>query len=110
MQRALLLLELLPQHVEHPLGPSPSLQRELGPCQGSQRVRGHRGYRNSHQRVLPPTFVQSHITLQGVLRRLFYWLAVLAISLALLVALVLLLAGRDSSSIGATSLANTTIL
>ena len=45
-----------------------------------------------------------------MLPRLLYWLAVLAISLALLVALVLLLAGRDSSSIGALSLANTTIL
>ena len=110
MERALVLLKPLPQHVEHPLGPSPALQRELGPCQGANRVRGHPGYRNSHQRVLPRIFVHSHITLRSVLPRLLYWLAVLAISLALLVALVLLLAGRDSSSIGAVSLANTTIL
>jgi hypothetical protein len=44
-----------------------------------------------------------------VLRRVLYWLAVLVVALALLVAVVLLLAARDSSSIGAASRANTTI-
>lgn len=42
-------------------------------------------------------------------RKVLYWIAVLAISLALVVVVVLLLAGRDRGSIGAASFANTTI-
>jgi hypothetical protein len=36
----------------------------------------------------------------NVLSRLLYWLAVLAVSLALLVGLILLIESRDSSSVG----------
>jgi hypothetical protein len=50
----------------------------------------------------------------AVLLKLLYWLVVLAVSLALLVALVLFFESRDDSSIGAALLAlsraNTTIL
>jgi len=35
-----------------------------------------------------------------MLSRLLYWLAVLAVSLALLVGLILLIESRDSSSVG----------
>jgi hypothetical protein len=46
---------------------------------------------------------------RAVGRRILYWIAVLVVSLALLVALVLLLESRDAGSVGALSLANTTI-
>jgi hypothetical protein len=49
------------------------------------------------------------LSFDRVLPRVLYWLAVLVVALALLVAVVLLLAGRDSASIGAVSFANTTI-
>lgn len=48
--------------------------------------------------------------MQRVLPRVLYWLAVVVVALALLVAVVLLLASRDASSIGVVSRANTTIL
>ena len=49
------------------------------------------------------------VTLRRVLRRVLYWLAVLIVALAVLVAVVLLLSSRDASSIGVASFANTTI-